>query len=848
MSNSFFETQSAHTNIMYWWHGVIVDDAFWAGCANPDISNENSEIHIRKELEENPNKGWGKRYKVAIAGRHYDVKANPNEADLLEMAEVCYPVTAGSGLGGTKQTSALRQGTHVVGFYADGKEGRHPVILGCFGVNEQNEPSIYPGDPPYFFRTLRSGTKGICTERLKPVGEKECNPNGGPIEANDSPLQASVAFNTKRDDGNIAEDINTTAGCENPSGIIGNIKSLLNKLTYIINLSKRGLTDLTSNIQSIVRSITRQITGLANGLMDRMRGYVTNRINNGIKDLMNSLPPFLRSDFNTKSQGLLSALSCAFNKIKNGIIGIVTDLIKQFINNYVNAPLCAATSFLGALLGNILGEVNGIIGTVVNGINSILNAGFNLSGKALDVLDFALDILKLFDCDTDNPRCPETTKWSFWRGPNDLTVSVRGGASKLVKSILDEVETALPGSESGAAANPCNSRQVPCGPPTVQILGGGGSGASANPVISVTGKILGLDFSSFGSGYTSSPQIRVVDSCGTGGGAVIQPVMQPTGQKNEFQEDLMEIVGAVVVDSGTQYIPAPNGTTGGNGLIFSKPNDTILFRTGTTDIINGKEVFGSGYDVYTAGTTFSVVAGDEVYLPQGTVAYVYDTTLSGGILPQGPNVSSTTEEQTALATQSATITSGQVVQVLNGLGPLTKIKITASGTMTAPSNPDITLTTPQVEYPISSAFTNLPTVIGSSTNNQQGQTSSGQLGQITLPGKSSYLIITEIESIYIKNPGFNYTKNDTIKIRNNRGAELDFDVNEFGEVTKVSVLNGGIGFTDIPYIYIDSPTGYNFEVVPVFKFTPLSDINLNNITPPPGAKLLSVIDCVGKVV
>ena len=192
---------------------------------------------IAKVFEDRPKKGWGKRYKVAIVGRHYAIKGDPKEADLLEMAEVVYPVTAGSGLGGTKQTAALRQGTHVVGFYADGKEGRNPVILGAFGVNEQNEPIVYPGDPPQFFQ-LRSATKGICGEKLKPVAEKERNldDRNRPIDANDSPLQASVAFDTKQKDGNTTENVYSTYGCESPSGIIGQIKSLLNQLSYIVNL------------------------------------------------------------------------------------------------------------------------------------------------------------------------------------------------------------------------------------------------------------------------------------------------------------------------------------------------------------------------------------------------------------------------------------------------------------------------------------------------------------------------------------------------------------------------------------------------------------------------------------
>jgi hypothetical protein len=871
MAENYFEDESSHSNIMYWWHGVIVDDIFWAGKDDSSVSNENAKIHYSKQLEERPRKGFGKRYKVAIVGRHYAVKSGPcsTEADVLEMAEVVYPVTAGSGLGGTRQTAALRHGTHVVGFYADGKEGRNPVILGCFGVNEQNEPIIYGGDPPQFFQ-LRSGNKGCAGEKLKKVSNENINLQADkrPVEsAEGHPLVATVRDRDARVEGGIGEPLKSPYGCETPQGTISKIKDFLQNLSYIINAIKTGSNDLISSLTGSIKGITSQITALANGLVDRMRGYLVNKINNAVKDVMNLLPPFLRPGFNKTTQDALDGLSCAFNNIKNSTLNVVKDLMNQFIDNYVNAPVCAATSFTGALLGNLIGQVNGAIDSAVGAINNALNIGSGFIDSALDVIEVALDLLKLFDCDKDSPKCPATVKWSFWYGPKEKLASIPEGAARLVNDILQEVETALPGSAEGAASNPCKSRQVPCGPPTVQINGGGGSGAAANPVVSLAGNILGLDFSSFGSGYTASPTISVLDSCGTGGGSVIEPIMRPTGTFNEFQEEILEITGAVVLDSGAQYLPAPNGTTGGNGLILSQPSDTILFKTGSTQIINGKEIQGTGYDIYKCGTTIPVKKGDEIYLPSGTTAEIFDS-------------------------------NGNSVQTLNGLGQLTMIKIEASGTLTTPCNPDNIPTIPAIEYPLGSVETvltprpvvNVPVELqGTSTGTQitpqpivnipvdfpgtptgtqitpqpivnvpaniQGTSQpivNTPIGPVTTPfiqqlNKETYPVVPVIEKVFIKDPGFNYSPGDKILIEDNKGAELEFDINDRGEVTEVKVLNGGIGFNDVPYIFIQSLTGYNFEAVPVFKFIPLSEIDINKVSPSIGAKVISVIDCVGKI-
>lgn len=803
---NYFNEETAHSNIMYWWHGVIQDDKYWSGCTNDDVSNENSKLH--DSGADKKKKGFGKRYKVAIIGRHYAVKSG-DDADWLEMAEAVYPVTAGSGLGGSKQTSALRQGAHVIGFYADGKEGNEPLILGCLGIHEENEPNLFGGDPKKFFDP-RTGNKGKCKdESKKPIATKDRNAAGPPVEANASPLQRTVAHNDKRKDGSVTEPVYPTLKCEGPSDIISNIKLLLNKLSYYTNVAKDGLSDLAGLSEGVLKSVTRAITGLTNTLLDRMRGFVVNVINNAIKDVMNLLPPFLRPGANLKAQGVLGGLSCAFNNVKDKILDVVENLLQQFVSNYVNAPLCAATSFLGGLLGNVIGQINGAVDSAVSEINQVLDIGNQFAGNVLNVLDFVLDLLQLFECEEDEAKCPDTTQWSFWNGPKDISASIPGAISQTVENIINEVETVLPGSAAGAAALPCNSRQVPCGPPRVQITGGGGSGAQANAVVSATGAVLGLDFSVFGTNYVSEPQIVLADSCGTGGGSVFQPIMRATGTKNQFQEDLFDLVGAIPIDSGSQYLPAPNGTTGGAGFILAGSSDTILFKTGSTQIINGKEVKGTGYEVYKCGTTFSVLKEDEVYLPPATTAEVLNQ-------------------------------DGNVVQTLSGLGQLTALVIEGSGTLTAPCNPDNVVTTPVVDFPLSSGETVLG---GVAPDNQVTETITPTL----TPKPLSYEVVPAINTVVITNPGFGYLPTDQIEIVDNKGAELEFSVNERGEVTEVKVINGGLGFNSVPLIRIESQVGYNFEAVAVFDFIPVSEIDLNNITPPPGARFVSVVDCVGKI-
>ena len=65
-----------------------------------------------------------------------------------------------------------------------------------------------------------------------------------------------------------------------------------------------------------------------------------------------------------------------------------------------------------------------------------------------------------------------------------------------------------------------------------------------------------------------------------------------------------------------------------------------------------------------------------------------------------------------------------------------------------------------------------------------------------------------------------------------------------GSVTGVDVVNGGIGFSEDPNIYIKSDSGYNAKLMPVFKVNRVGqDIAPELVSP---GSSISVIDCVGK--
>lgn len=282
---------------------------------------------------------------------------------------------------------------------------------------------------------------------------------------------------------------------------------------------------------------------------------------------------------------------------------------------------------------------------------------------------------------------------------------------------LTVVDT-LPSTPSGGNnSSSCPTDPQPCGPPRVQLFGGMGLGAMANAVISpVSSSVIGFDVVNSGFNYDTAPTASLVDECGSGAGSKLLVQMEPDITK----QSKLKIKNIVVLSPGDGYLPAPNGSLGGNGRIWKSPNEC---------------------HVKTADGRYYVV-------------------------------------------------------------------------------PDCN---PRNLQPGDTFFPPTP-----------------------LPAPVTYPVVTQIDEIYIVDPGFGYEPGDTLEVVPGNGAILEPVINQRGEIAKINVVNPGIGFIDLPEITINSPRGYNAKLIPVLKIIPIVDIpNLAVI--PPGTQLISVVDCVGKI-
>ena len=732
-----------------WWIGQIVDSTKWAGNL-PSTPTKTTKDQ----------KGFDFRYKVRIMGYHTAVPGDLSDDD-LPWASVMLPVTAGTS-GGTRTTPKLRQGNFVYGFFLDGEDAQQPIIMGVIGYNQYTAVmKDVPDTPftPFSGYTVKEpvprNALGTTQEEGEAVAEDVDESKTNNKEVMESPASLVGRNNGANKEANDNESrpkiVPTISRCE-PAPLVGiqrEVKNMIAEVQRIQKTANDWETKVSTKIDNIDEAITKvkdnatkAISGDVKRITTEIQKNAIKKVNDALKETYHDVFPSELGELKTKVEAANDELSCLFRNIMKNLTGMVGGFLNQIMDRFITTPLCAIENFVGSLLGKIGGLIDSAVGAVMGPIKSLL-AGMGVASSAIDdVMGFATDALSLLSCDED-PRCSEVKEWNPINGPEisatlDLfsIVSKAKQASRLVQNAVKDAANigdtlsnlAKNADFSDALTDTCNVGPVFCGPPTVEFIGGGGSGAKGNVIVSALTTVLGVDIITPGGGYIGPPRLKFNDSCNKGKGATGRAVVENG-----------EVVQVIIDNSGIDYLPSPDGSQGGDGRTWAESDETTIKRGDGT------------YDIpYKPGEVVSVFPGDQVTEPGGNEVSIIESTTITTKLPQ-----------------------------------------------------DVV---PRGTSPISNT--------------------------------GDYPVVLEVEDINIIDPGFGYDENDEVVIGN--GAELKIKTDALGSVTGVDVINGGIGFTEDPDLYIKSDTGYNAKLIPVFKVTRVDPDTAIS------AAVVQVIDCVGK--
>ena len=816
-----------------WWIGQIVDQTQWAGNlgGSPTKTTEDQ-------------KGFSFRYKVRIMGYH---TASPSDLpdEQLPWASVMLPVTAGVSGGGVS-TPNLRQGDFVQGYFLDGEDAQQPVIMGVIGYNQYT--AVMKNIPDTGFLPF----SGYTTEDQVPQGalpttQEEAKGVAEDVkisETNNKEVLESGVSQISRDDGATNEQylnekksstIASNADCEKaPTGSIQReIKNMIAEVQRVQKTATDWETKVSTKVDNIEKEIakikdntTKAITGDVKRITAELQKNALKKVNDALSDTYYEVFPTELPLVKEKAEEANSELACAFKNIMKNLTGMVGNFLNQIMDRFITTPLCAVENFIGSLLGKIGGLIDSAVSSVMAPIKALL-AGMGIASSSLDdVMGFANDLLSFLSCDED-PKCSDVKEWNPVNGPEitatlDLFTIVNKAkqAARLTKGAVsrfanlgDAISDAAKNADfSDVFRDSCNVGPVFCGPPTVEFIGGGGSGATGNVIVSALTTVLGVDIITPGGGYIGPPRIKFNDSCDKGKGAVgravIGEILQPDGTTT------VGVTKVIMDDTGTDYLPVPDGSQGGDGRVWATPEETTVKRADGT------------YDTpYKPGTVVDLNTGDE-WTPPG----------SGPILVTEPE---------SITTPLPITPGGIPGGVVPPVGPGGVVPPVGPGGVVPPVGP-----VPIRQVPIGPGRVVPP--VGPSPIRTGGVVGGGGRGPFPSTGAGDYPIVLEIDEINITNPGFGYNpdKDKVVVLSSDgtsKGAELKIKTDPLGSVIGVDVVSGGIGFNEDPKIYIQSDSGYNAKLMPVFKVNRIGeDASPELITAAGTAGIIQVIDCVGK--
>jgi len=818
-----------------WWIGQVAPEETWKDNipGRPAFSNE-------------AQPGFAERYKVRIMGYHTpDREVLPDES--LPWATVMYPVTAGSGGRASSQNANITQGMFVFGFFIDGDQAQQPVIMGCLGYNDYQtvQSTIEENDFGYVPFTgykeneSKRASYQVRADDSEQITSGQENASGKPI--NDKLTTSVSGGNTvtdsssseMKDDGQVKEPLSVNSDCRPlPTAKIQQIQKNLRKAVETVERSKTewqknlvvDTTLLDAKKKALISEGAKLVAGQAKWILGQNQKTIFEKVNTNLKDSYYNRMPNGRQDLKEEVEKVNDQLGCLFRNLADGLVGMLEGYLTDMVNKAVNVPSCASENMIGAMLGQLANAIDSSLADMFGALDGMMGDVSKMApGESLDIIG---DVLSLLECE-ENTGCPQTTEWSLWDGPTatssggigDIMNFAKGFSDKLKNLKVPDFDFKLPfddiaGKNSEAG---CNTGPVACGPPTLDIYGGAGIGAAGNLIVSRLGEILGADMKSFGRFYDDDAQARVIDVCGIGQGADIEPIV---GEYiDEDGNTQMGVLDIRVKQPGINYLGQPNGSTGGDGRVWARPDDTSLTHgDGTLNIPTPP------------GNIITVVPGDTVLLPPGTQV-VTEPLTSGDVqvIPPEQLIGSEVLDKDKIDGVNLDDIYGAVVDK-----DATKQLIeTAQLSLVGQGDEDIKGGSPHLVEK-AGKFTSPPLPVKADP------------GIYPTSSTGAYPAILTLCDVFIESPGIGYEPEDTIVIEPNIGATVVPEFNEMGNLISAKVTAGGEGFTSMPNIYVKSATGFNAVLLPKFCIDRIAKDELKEFDRAQD-RLVSIVDCVGVV-
>lgn len=380
------------------------------------------------------------------------------------------------------------------------------------------------------------------------------------------------------------------------------------------------LSQKIGDIQGEIERANQNVNAYVKDIMDKVRAVALTETAKEMAKISINLPIDAMGEFKDKLDETLEGLGCLFENIIGGLNDTLNSLLDDVKDKITGVLDCIVNDVIGGVLDAALGAVNSVMNSLTGILDSIGGVdGFGGLLGAIQIpliaaVDFISSLKQLFSCQEET-ECADIAQANMLSGnaseePGDflgLISSAMGGGGLIPEpvgglldaaegirdsvtgitdafgNVVNNVESAIdtvgntmqtvagiPG-QALEGLKECNPFADECTPPLAVIFGGGTTAATANAIINQSGRILGVDLNGsevLDRVYNSVPSINIKSNCGQGGGASGKVRLNSDGSIDKV----------VVVKSGVNFPPAPDGSVGGNGGTFC-PGDFCIVRT-----------------------------------------------------------------------------------------------------------------------------------------------------------------------------------------------------------------------------------------------------------------------------
>ena len=357
------------------------------------------------------------------------------------------------------------------------------------------------------------------------------------------------------------------------------------------------LSDL-SNIRSLIKDASSIIAAALRTIVQRLRNFIIDKIRGVVQAIVDKIFTTLANTIKgTIVQKIINQILCTFTKILDGLVDFVSNFLSELVGKVINIPLCAAQQFANALINNLAASIDKALAPILDGIGDLMGGIGKVAGSVFSAIDKIL-AFESFLC--LEPDCPDVTEINL--NPSNTTPfkTAKDNFESFIEvpsssDVEDSIGQWIDGfsifgekiSDSPDSGLTCDTDPFKCGPPTIEIFGGGGIGAAGSAIVDHLGHLIGINLDNGGSGYTTPPFVAIIDACDHGQGASAYSEINNEG----------EVVRIIIVNTGDGYDNQPTGGTEFDDVV----DDTDV----VSGVISDYNICLDGFEIISTGIGYS---------------------------------------------------------------------------------------------------------------------------------------------------------------------------------------------------------------------------------------------------